>query len=182
MQFVRCALIAAGLALVTVPVYAAVKAMTLAELMGITVDTALVRIVDKTTFHSDLPFEGAVFTRLTVKGESLRTGEPVSAQVIFLGSQDPADHFASSEMPRLQDTRIGSDAILFMSKDASMPGAPFRVSNHGDVYRVEQSFGTQVVIGKGEGAAFPENLKLLDARDQIRKTHLALQAAAPAGK
>jgi len=183
MQSLRRVLLALGLALVTVPLYAAVKAMSLAELMGSTVETALVHIVEKTTFRSDVPFEGAVFTRLTVKGESLRTGEPVSTQVIFLGSQDPADHFASSEMPRLQDTRVGSDVILFVWKDEAMPGAPLRVASHADVYRVEQTFGTQVVIGKGEGAAFPENVKLVDARDQIRKTHLALQAApAPAGK
>jgi len=183
MQFSRAALVALGLAFVTVPLGAAVKAMNLSELMGITHETALVHIVDKTTFQSDVPFEGAVFTRLTVKGESLRTGEPVSTQVIFLGSHDPADAFASSEMPTLQDTRVGSDAILFMYRDDSMAGAPMRVASHADVYRVEQSFGTQVVIGKGEGAAFPENVKLLEARERIRTTHLALQAAkASAGK
>jgi hypothetical protein len=179
----RTALIAASLALVTVPIFAAVKAMTLAELMEVTQDTALVRIVDKDSFASDVPFEGAVFTRLTVKGESLRTGKPVSTQVIFLGSHDPADRFASSEMPTLQDTRVGAEAILFMYSDPGMPGTPFRVANHADVYRVEQVFGSPVVVGKGEGAAFSENVTLAIVRDQVRQTHLALQAAAaPAGK
>jgi len=183
MKFAGAALLAAGVALVTVPLFAAVKAMTLSELMDLTHDTALVHIVDKTTFASDVPFEGAVFTRLTVKGESLRSGDEVSTQVIFLGSHDPADRFASSEMPTLQDTRVGSDAILFMYSDASMPGTPFRVSSHADVYRLERTFGTDVVIGKGEGAAFPENVTLATARDRVRQTHLALQAAkAQAGK
>jgi hypothetical protein len=177
----RVAQVLIGISLVTLPVLAAVKAMTLAELMEITSDTALVRILDKTSFRSDLPYEGAVFTRLTVQGESLRSGEPVETQVIFLGSHDPADHFASSEMPRLQDTRVGGEAILFFYKDASMPGTPHRVANHGDVYRVEQAFGAPVVIGKGEGAAFPDNVKLADAREQVRTTHLALQAAAAQG-
>jgi hypothetical protein len=179
----RVAQVVLGLSLVTVPLLAAVKAMTLAELMDITVDSALVRIVDKTSFTSDLPFEGAVYTRLTVEGTSLRTNEPVQTQVVFLGSHEPADHFGTSEMPRLQDTRVGADAILFYYKDTTLPGAPFRVANHGDEYRVEQAFAGQVVIGKGEGAAFPENVKLDDARTQVRATHLALQAAkAQSGK
>jgi hypothetical protein len=183
MRIPRAALVVLGLALVTAPLIAAVKAMTLSELMGITQEAALVRIEAKDSFRSDVPFEGAVFTRLTVKGESLRTGEPVSTQVIFLGSHDPADRFASSEMPQLQDTRVGGDAILFMYADASMPGTPYRVASHADVYRVEQAFGAQVVIGKGEGAAFQANLTLAAARDQIRQTHAALKAApAPAGK
>ncbi len=183
MKFPRAALVVAGLALVTVPLFAAVKAMTLSELMELTQDTALVHIVDKTTFTSDLPFEGAVFTRLTVKGESLRTGDEVSTQIIFLGSHDPADHFASSEMPTLQDTRVGGDAILFLYRDATMPGTPFRVSSHADVYRVERAFGTDVVIGKGEGAAFTENVPLVVARDRVRQTDVAQRAAkSQAGK
>ena len=48
----------------------------------------------------------------------------------------------------------------------------------GSVYRVEKSFGTPVVIGKGEGFAFTENTKLQDAAVAVRNVHLALQAAA----
>ncbi len=183
MQLCRTALVVIGLSLVTVPALAAVKAMTLGELMGITHEAALVRITDSRSFPLDLPFEGAVYTSLHVKGESLRSGEPIETDVIFLGSHDPRDHFGTSEMPKLQDTRVGNDAILFYFSDASLPGGPNRVSNLAGAFRIEQAFGTQVVIGKGEGAAFPANVKLTDARAQIRATHLELQAAkAQAGK
>jgi hypothetical protein len=49
------------------------------------------------------------------------------------------------------------------------------------VYRVEDGFGAPVVIGKGEGAAFPENIKLSDVRAQVLATQPVLPAV-PADK
>jgi hypothetical protein len=82
-------------------------------------------------------------------------------------------------MPTLQETRVGAEAVVFFQHDLEMPGQLNRVYDLSGVYRVEKSFGSPVVIGKGEGFAFPENLKLTEARSQIRATHLALQAAQP---
>ena len=52
-----------------------------------------------------------------------------------------------------------------------------RIFDLSGVYRIEPGFGTPVVIGKGDGFAWSENLKLADAGDQVRKTHLELLAA-----
>jgi hypothetical protein len=166
-----------GAALVAVPVTAAIKAMTLAELMAITTDTVQVRITDKSSFALDYPFEGAVYTKLTVEGESLRTGTPVATSVIFLGSHDTADQYGTSEMPTLQDTRVGNEVVIFHAKDAEFPGGANVVHNLASVYRIEQVFGQPVLIGKGEGSAFPENVRLADARVQVKTTHQSLQAA-----
>ena len=184
MRFPKIAAAALGAAVLAVPVAAAIKAMTLKELMGITTDTALVHIVDKTTFHSDWPMSGVVWTKLTVQGESLRTGEPVSTSVCFLGSHDPRDGYGTSEMPSLQDTRVGADAVVFFKHDTTSPGEMNTVGGLAGVYRVEQGFGEPVVIGKGEGFAFADNIKLADARALVLKTHLELQAepASGAGK
>jgi len=180
MRFPKIAAAALGAAVLAVPVAAAIKAMTLKELMGITTDTALVHIVDKTTFHSDWPVSGVVWTKMTVQGESLRTGEPVTTSVYFLGSHDPRDDYGTSEMPSLQDTRVGADAVVFFKHDADSPGQMNTVGGLAGVYRVEQGFGEPVVIGKGEGFAFADNIKLADARALVLKTHLELQAE-PAG-
>ncbi len=170
-----------GAALLAVPLTAAIRAMTLGEMLASTHDTVLARITAKTTFTIPYPFEEAVWTRLTVEGESLRTGEPFTGSVVFLGSHDPAEQFGTSEMPTLQDTRIGQRAVIFFESVADFPGGAMPVAhNLAYVYRVEDGFGTPVVIGKGEGAAFPVNVKLSDARAQVLAAQQALPA--PAGK
>jgi hypothetical protein len=177
------ALAALAAAALAVPLTAAIKAMTLSELMGITSDTAHVRILEKSSFRSDWQVPGAAWTKLKVQGTSLRTGEPVDTELVFLGSHDPADHYGTSEMPTLQDTRVGAEAVVFFAKNADMPGQPNQVFDLGGVYRVEKGFGEPVVVGKGEGFAFPENAKLADVGALVRKTHLELLAAqAGAGK
>ena len=171
-----------GAALLAVPVAAAIKAMTLGEMLATTHDTVLAEITGKSTFAVPYPFEEAVWTRLTVEGESLRTGQPFSGSVVFLGSHDPADQFGTSEMPTLQDTRVGNRAVLFFETDKDFPGGATKVAhNLSYVYRVEDGFGTPVLIGKGEGAAFPENAKLADVRAQVQAALKALPAV-PADK
>jgi hypothetical protein len=73
MRLPRTLSIALGLALVALPAAAAIKALTLAELMEITTDSVHGTILEKSSFRLDWPFEGAVYTKLTIKGESLRT-------------------------------------------------------------------------------------------------------------
>jgi hypothetical protein len=183
MRFPKIALAAVGAAAFAVPTFAAIKAMTLSELMGITTDAVHVKILEKTSFRSDFPMKDVVWTKLKVQGESLRTGEAVTTDVVFLGSHDAADDYGTSEMPTLQDTRVGGEAVIFFGKIPDMPGQPNVVYDLSGVYRVERSFGAPVVIGKGEGLAFPENVKLDDASKLVRQTHLELQAAkASSGK
>ena len=177
MRLKQSVLVASLAALAAVPCLASIKAMSLAELMGMTTDTVKVRILDKHTFKLDTPSEGAVYTRLTVEGESLRTGAPVATDVVFLGSHDPADNYSTSITPLLQDTRVGNEAVIFYSHDTDMPGVMNRISDLSCVYRIESSFGSPVVIGKGEGAPVPENIKLADLHDQVRAIHAAQQAS-----
>ncbi len=161
---------------------AAVKALSLSELMEITSDVAHVRITAKASVAADYPYEGCIWTKLSVQGESLRTGEPVQTELLFLGSHDAADRFTISEMPTLQDTRVGGDALVFFWKDPQLLGGANRVFDLSGVYRVEKGFGEPVVVGKGEGFAWSENVKLSAAREQVRAAHLALAAKAAAGK
>lgn len=183
MRFQKIALAALGAVALAVPTFAAIKAMTLSELMGVTTETVRVTILEKSSFRSDFPMQGVVWTKLKVQGESLRTGEAVNTEVVFLGSNDPADNYGTSEMPTLQDTRVGGEAVIFYGKWEGMPGNPNVAFNLAGIYRVEKAFGAPVVIGKGEGFAFAENVKLDAASKQIRQTHLELQAAnAPAKK
>jgi len=174
--------IALAIGLLVAGSFAAIKAMTLSELMEITSDVAHVRIVAKSSVQVDYPYAGCVWTKLAVQGESLRTGEPVQAELLFLGSHDANDRFTISEMPVLQDTRVGGEAVAFYWKDPELLGGANRIFDLSGVYRVERSFGEPVVIGKGEGFAWGQNVKLSSARDMVRATHLELAAKAAAGK
>lgn len=176
MSFQRCAAALLAAAVIGIPASAAIKAMDLAELMGITTDAIHGRIVAKSTFQMDRPQAGAVYTKLTIEGRSLRTGEPMTKDVIFHGSHDPADWYTISEMPTLQDTRVGGEVIAFYFTSEWRGGHHYLFDLSG-LYRVEQGFGEPAVIGKGEGMAFPENTKLSVAEQRIRATHLALAAA-----
>jgi hypothetical protein len=183
MRMLKSAAVLLGVALIAIPAGAAIKAMTLAEAMEVNSDVLHGRIVSKTTVKTDRPLEGMVYTHMTVEGESLISGEKLTKELVFLGSHEPGDAYGTSEMPTLQDTRVGADAVILYAIDATGEKPVNVVHDYSSVYRVETAFGSPVVIGKGEGFAFPENVKLSDARAQIVKTNAEIQAAkAKAGK
>ena len=173
---------ALGAAVLAVPALAAIKALSLSELRTLNSEAAQVRILARSSFASDYPLAGVVWTRLQVEGVSLRTGEPVATEVVFLGSHEPQDGYGTSEMPTLQDTRVGGEAVMFWFRDEAMPARLNVVSDLTAVYRIERGFGEPVLVGKGPGLAFPENVKLADAAGAIRATHLELARQAGAGK
>ncbi|MDG2150481.1 MAG: hypothetical protein P8N09_13265, partial [Planctomycetota bacterium] len=67
MRVLKCALAVSAAALLAIPVTAAIKAMTLQELMEITQDAVRGKIVARDTVRLDHPWEGALYTRLTVE-------------------------------------------------------------------------------------------------------------------
>ncbi len=168
-------------ATIAVPVSSAIKAMNLEELMSITNDVVSGTILDKDSIELDHPGDGAVYTRLTVKGESLRTGKKGTWELVFHGSHDPADRYIMSEMPTLQDSRVGGEIVVFFEVDKKLDDRN-HAHSWANLYRVEKGFGEPVVIGKGEGAAFEKNTRLVDVRERVATTHAALlkkQAGTP---
>ena len=163
-----------GLALLVVPVGASIQAMNLHDYMHVTNETLHGTIVSKETFRSDHPEAGTVYTRLVVEGDAWRSEQPMTVEVVYMGSHDPKDRFFMSEMPEIRDVRLGNEVVVFWGEDEGL-GAHV-VWNLSGVYRVERGFGEPVVIGKGEGSAFPENVKLADARSRVKSTHALIQA------
>jgi len=175
--------LAAGLVLAAsaLPAAATIKMMTLRELMQATDDCLDAQIVAKDTFRVDAPdYEGMVFTRIHVVGESMRTGETVETDLVYTGSHDPADQYGSSEMPLLKDVRLGNRVVIFYGVDETNLSGPNQVWAWNCAYRVESVLGQPVVMGKGEGFAFTQNVTLAEARERVRRTHLELQAEAEA--
>jgi hypothetical protein len=173
MRVSKCVLALSAAALLAIPVTAAIKAMNLRELMEITQDAVHGKITARDSFRLDHPWEGALYTRLTIEGESLRTGEKGTFQVVFHGSHEKSDWYGISTMPTIQDSRLGGETIVFFGEHPMLPGQNL-VSSFASTYRVESGFGQPVVVGKGEGMAFPENTKLVDAATDIRAMHAEL--------
>ena len=111
------------------------------------------------------------------RSESLRTDETVETDVVYLGSHDPADDYGSSEMPLFQDVRLGNRVVIFYGRDESNLSGANQLWAWNCAFRVESVFGQPVVMGKGEGFAFTENVTLAQAREQVRTAHLAMTAA-----
>lgn len=168
-------------AVAALPVAAAIKALNLEQLMSLTDDVVYGTIVDKEVVKLDHPWKGAVYTKLTVQGESLRHGKEITTEIVFHGSHDPSDDYIVSEMPELQDSRVGGKVLLLSSKTNEL-GKRNLVHNLAGLYRVESGFGEPVLVGKGEGFAFPENTKLSDVRERVRTTHDVLVEKAKLGQ
>ena len=176
MRVSKCALAFLATALIALPITAAVKAMTLKELMAVTTDAVHGKIVSRDVIRLSHPWEGAIYTQLTIEGESIRTGEQGTFTAVFHGSHRTEDWYGISSMPTLQDSRQGGEGLFFFGEHPMAPGHNM-VFNHAGLYRVERGFGEPVIVGKGEGAAFAENTKLESVKTSIRATHADLARA-----
>ncbi|GJM21854.1 MAG: hypothetical protein DHS20C15_17690 [Planctomycetota bacterium] len=155
---------------VALPAVASIKAMTLRELMSITSGAVHGTVVARETVQRGFPQSGAVYTLLTIRGESVRTGEPTEVTVAFHGSHEVADRYTISEMPTLQDTRIGAEVVAFFNPRKELDGSPV-IFDYSGIYRVERAFDKPVLMGKGEGFAFDKNEALDVVRQRVRQVH-----------
>lgn len=174
MRIPKCVAALIAAAVVALPVGAAIKAMNLAELMSITDDAVHGTIIGKQSIQLDVPWQGAVYTKLTVQGQSLRSDESGVFELVFHGSHVRSDDYIVSEMPELMDSRIGGKVVVFFEKNVETVKGLNVVHSLANLYRVEAGFGQPVVIGKGEGMAFELNTSLADVVTRVRDTHTEL--------
>jgi len=173
MRISRCVATFVVAAVAALPIGAAIKAMNLSEVMSITDDVFVGTIIGKESVTLDHPWSGAIYTKLTVEGDSLRSGKAQIKEVVFHGSHDPSDDYMVSEMPELKDTRMGGQVMVLSNTSKELGGLNVVYSLAG-AYRIESGFGDAVVIGKGDGFAFEKNAKLSSVRAAVRTTHEAL--------
>ena len=145
MRVSRCVLAVTAALALAVPLTAAIKSMSLRELMEVTQDAVHGKVVARDAVRLDHPWKDALYTRLTVEGESLRTGEKGTFQVVFHGSHEKDDWYGVSSMPTLQDSRLGGETVLFFTQHPLLPGQNL-VYDWSGLYRVERGFGEPVVI------------------------------------
>jgi hypothetical protein len=130
-------------------------------------------IVNKEVIRIDHPTDGAelYFTTLTVEGQSLRTGENLTVDVVFSGGFVDADHGVNnSEAPSADDTRIGNRVVAFYKWSTNLGGqlaGNGLYAAHGGLFRTFENRGRTVVQGRGEGYAVPENVEYTKLKSDV---------------
>jgi len=167
-------LLAAAAAL---PVSAAIKATTLQELMEISTGVVQGQIISKDVVKLDwADMNDLTFTRLTIRGEELTTGERVTRELYFMGGVWNGQVDSPSTAPREHQTRVGASVVAFYWFDSGLAeqGAN-KIFCFANIYQVQQGAGEPTVIGMGPGAAVSQNVKLSLLNAQVKSIHLKIQ-------
>jgi len=171
-------LVVAVVALAVGPVQAAVKAMNLEETMRITHGVVHGTIVKKDVFRFDVgDVQNELYTRLTVEGEELRTGEKSTFELYYLGGVDQGVLEAPNTAPKENQTRVGANVVAFFWFDPNLsPNGANKVFHFGNVFQVLQGAGDPTVISMGAGSPVPQNIKLTVLKNEVGRLHQMLLA------
>ena len=170
------ALVLTGLALVTAGAVgtAQIERLDLAQMVAKTDNALFGTISSKEVIRIDSPNDGPTlyFTGLTVTGTSLKSGQPVTAEMWFPGGFiNETEGVHNSEAPSADDTKVGNPVVVFYKWQENM-GGDFQgnglYASHGGLYRTfENRNGETIVQGRGDGYAISTNTSLTDLDNQI---------------
>lgn len=171
-------LVLAAVALAVGPVTAAVKAMNLEETMRITTGMIHGTVVKKDVFRFDVgDVQNELYTRLTVEGEELRTGEKTTVELFYLGGVENGVLEAPNTAPKENQTRVGAKIVAFYWFDSDLsPGGANKIFHFGNVFQVLQGAGDPTVISMGVGSPVPQNIKLSALKSEVGRIHQKLLA------
>jgi hypothetical protein len=142
---------------------AQIERLTLDQMVAKTDNSVLAEITSKHVFRVDHPIDGPelYFTTLTLQGESLETGQPITVDVTFPGGfVDEENGVHNSEAPSDDDIKIGNVVVAFYKWSDNMGGdvaANALYASHGGLYRTVDGPTGTVVLGRGEGYAIESN-------------------------
>lgn len=166
---------AAALVAVASLAWAQIERLTLADMVAKTDNAVEGTIVGSKVFRVDHPVDGPelYFTTLTIQGDSLVDGKPVTVDVTFPGGFiNPNEGVHNSEAPAADDVKVGNRVVAFFRKTNNMGGGVSGnqlYASHGGLYRVIETRNGAVVQGRGDGYAINANTKSVDLRSQVAK-------------
>jgi hypothetical protein len=172
----RAALPAAALLCSASFVGAQIERLDLPTMVNRTDGSVVGKIVHREVFRVDHPLDGPelYFTKMTIDGHSSVTGQPLEIEVTFHGgfikdkNGDIVEGVYNSEAPSEDDVRIGNEVLAFYKSTTNMGGGVAGnalYAAHGGLYRIARSAQGPVVLGRGEGYAVANNVRL-DALEQ----------------
>lgn len=160
-------------ALLTLSARAAIEALTLPQMLGYADDAVVGTIVDRHVFRVDHAVDGTMyFTTVTVEGESLLTGDPVTVPVTFYGGVTAdGEGWYTSVTPPASDTETGRHVVAFwaaLDKMGYGVAGNALIAAHGGLFQVAQRGTKELVLGRGRGFAIEENVAIPALRTRAR--------------
>ena len=152
---------------------AQIERLDLDSMVQKTDDTLFAEITNKEVIRIDDEKDGPelYFTHLTLRGESLETGQPATVTVTFPGGFiNEVDGVWNSEAPSADDIQIGNRVVAFYKHLDNAGGGlecNFLYASHGGLFRTVEGPQGTVVLGRGEGYAIDNNISLEDLNQAI---------------
>jgi hypothetical protein len=175
MRIAKTALAAAALAAASILGTAQIERLDLTQMVTKADNAVVGKIVEREVIRIDHPVDGPelYYTHLTIDGRSLVDGEKMSVVVTFAGGFiDEKNGVWNSEAPTEEETSVGKKVVAFYQWSDNMGGdlaANALYAAHGGLYRTVEGRKGTVVLGRGEGYAVANNVKLGDLDAQITK-------------
>lgn len=171
----------ACVAAATTFVQASIESFTL-ETMLARVDNAVVgKIVDRHVFKATDPDDGTMyFTTITVEGNSLIDGKPMTLPVTYYGGWINEDEGSTTSVtPEPSETALGKQVVAFYIENDEMGygvGGNQLFAMHGGLFQVVQRRSKVLALGKGTGFAIDANVEMTKLRTRTQKIVGDLQA------
>jgi hypothetical protein len=143
---------------------AQIQKLTLDEMVAATDHAVFGEIVGKRVFRVDHPVDGPelYFTTLTIQGQDLYHGTPISIDVTYHGGFVDEEHGVyNSEAPADDDVKTGNRVVVFSKWADNMGGgvaANVLYAAHGGLYRTVEGPAGMKVLGRGTGYAVDKNI------------------------
>ena len=183
MRLAKTALAAATLVAATTLGLAQIERLDLQKMVTRADDAVVGEIVEREVIRIDHPVDGPelYFTHLTIDGRSLVDGEELTVVVTYAGGFIDDEHGVwNSEAPTEAETALGERVVAFYQWTDNMGGdlaANALYAAHGGVYRTVEGRNGTVVLGRGEGYAVANNIKLADLDKQITAIQVEIDKA-----
>jgi hypothetical protein len=162
---------AASLALVQVG-RACIEELDLAQMVAKTDAAVRGTITDVRTVRYTPPGDDRlIYTVLTVQGTDLYTGQPRTIEAAFLGGTHEGDSMIVTSMPAPSEYRLGNEVVVFSAPVEGWGPEVDRCvyASMGGIFRAVDSRKGEVILGKGQGFAVEQNVRLADLQTAITR-------------
>jgi len=153
---------------------AQIKSFTLEEMVQTADHAVQGQIIASRVKHLDNTRDGADFyyTTVTIQGRTLDDAQPITVDVTFRGGfVSDTEGVFNSEAPAKDDVKVGKHVLAFYRWTDDMGGgmaANQLVAAHGGLYRVVEGTRGAAVLGRGEGYAIKNNVRLEQLESAVR--------------
>lgn len=172
-RFLKAAAACAALCAATSIGAAQILRVNLQQMIERTDDALVGKIIKREVIRIDHPVDGPelYYTHMTVEGRSLVDNDEETVVVTFRGGFIDEDQGVwNSEAPSEDDVKIGNRVVVFYKWVDNMGGdlaANALAGGHGGLFRTVEGRKGTVVLGRGDGYAVSNNIKLSALDHQI---------------